>query len=151
MYIPLYFSHSYSGYSELLNRKLNIVGEVFSCCKSKASSVGLMVVSTSRDVCLQLSLVSQSENSLTPFFPMQVRHKWNCCSHAKIFPPHPCDVKHKAVHFSYFLDRGNHFLICPGGARAKMGRRKKKELVELIGEMHLVQTRSENIFQRRNH
>lgn len=122
------FSHSYPCYSELWNRRLDITGEVFSCCESKTSCVGSMVIFISRDVCLQLSLVNQGENGLTPFFPTQVRHKWDCCSHAKIFPPHPCDVKHKAVHFSYFLDRGNHFLICPGGACTKMGRRKKKSL-----------------------
>lgn len=33
----------------------------------------------------------------------------------------------------------------------KNGEKEKKELVELIGEMYLVQSRSGNIFQRRNH
>lgn len=45
----------------------------------------------------------------------------------RFFPPHPCDVKHTAAHFSYFLDRGNNFLICPEGARAKTGKKKKKK------------------------
>lgn len=95
-------------------------------CKSKGSSVGLTVIFTSRHLRPQLSLVNQGENGLTPFFPTQVRQKRDCCSHAKIFPPHPCDVKHKVAHFSYFLDRGNNFLICPEGARAKKQEEKKR-------------------------
>ena len=123
--ISLSLSHSSSCHKELLTRKLNVTGEVFSVCKSKTNSVGSTVIFTSWDLLPLFSLVNQGEKGLTPFFPMQVRHKWDSFCHAKIFPPHPCDVKHKAAHFSCFLDRGNNFLICPEGARAKMGRKRK--------------------------
>lgn len=86
--------------------------------QSKGSSFGSMVIFTGWDLCLQLSLENQDEKGLTPYFSYTSQTQMGLLLPCKdSFLPHPCDVKHKAAHFSYFLDRGNNFLICPEGAR----------------------------------